>query len=264
MMMDSFFRSVRFELNKIISMKLWWVICAAAIVVQPLLAFITARGYLKIGLEATPETQSGLLNALPPLDYFGFELVPFGVLPMVIFGGMIGGSEYLHHQLRTTLLVQSSRIKIFCAKALAVVVCGVIISSTAIYLTISITHFTLGGQGLPPISLSSTAWQFIGYSVLDWILLTILSFGLGMVFKNAIVPLAFLVPQIYNLGLYLAQKWDWGMYLPVAAGNLLFATPTDPFEHDPLKGVVVLLVWAIAALSVSCYTFIRNDVGGRY
>lgn len=89
--MNSFLRSVRFELNKISSMKMWWIICLIAIVAQPLLALITARGYLKIGLDATPETQSGLLNSLPPLDYFGFELVPFGLLPMVIFGGIIGG-----------------------------------------------------------------------------------------------------------------------------------------------------------------------------
>lgn len=262
--MNSFLRSVRFELNKISSMKMWWIICLIAIVFQPLLALITARGYLEIGLDATPETQSGLLTALPPLDYFGFELVPFGLLPMVIFGGIIGGNEYLHHQLRTTLLCQSSRIKVFCAKVLAILVCAIFISIIAIYLTISATHFTLGEQGLNPIFLSPIAWQFIGYSVLDWILLTILSFGLGMLFKNAIVPLAFLVPQIYNLGLYLAQKWEWGIYFPVAAGNLLFATPTDPFEHDPLKGGIVLLLWVIVALSTSYYIFIRSDVGGKY
>ncbi|KOY16057.1 ABC transporter permease [Paenibacillus xylanivorans] len=262
--MNSFLRSVRLELNKISSMKMWWIICVIAIVFQPLLALITARGYLGIGLDATPETQAGLLDALPPLDYFGFELVPFGLLPMVIFGGIIGGNEYLHHQLRTTLLCQSSRIKVFCAKVLAILVCAIFISIIAVYLTISVTHFTLGEQGLHPIFLSSTAWQFIGYVVLDWILLTILSFGIGLVFKNAIVPLAFLVPQIYNLGLYLAQKWEWGTYLPVAAGNLLFATPTDSFEHDPLKGVAVLSVWVILALVTSYYTFIRSDVGGKY
>ncbi|MBY0203696.1 MULTISPECIES: ABC transporter permease [Paenibacillus] len=262
--MNSFLRSVRFELNKIISMRLWWIICVIALGFQPLSALIAARSYLKIGLDATPETQPGLVSALPSLDYLGFELAPFGVLLMIVFGGVIGGSEYLHHQLRTTLLCQSSRVKVFGAKVLAVAVCALFISSIAVYLTISVMHLTLGDQGLHPIFLSPIAWQYIGYVVLDWILLTILSFGLGMVFKNAIVPLAFLIPQVYNLGLYLAQKWEWGIYLPVAAGNLLFASPTDPFEHDPLKGVVILLLWVIVALSTSYYTFIRSDVGGKY
>jgi len=55
-----------------------------------------------------------------------------------------------------------------------------------------------------------------------------------------------------------------GGYLPVAAGNLLVAIPTDPFEHDPLKGSTVLLIWVILTLITSYYAFIRNDVGGKY
>ncbi|MNP53104.1 hypothetical protein D3C76_1475500 [compost metagenome] len=122
----------------------------------------------------------------------------------------------------------------------------------------------MGALGLHPFYLSPIAWQFIGFSVLDWILLTILSFGIGMLFRNAIVPLVFLVPQVYLLGGYLAQRWEWGEYLPVAAGNLLFATPTAPFEHDPLKGGIILLTWVMLTLITSYYAFIRSDVGGKY
>ncbi|MNI18852.1 hypothetical protein D3C81_1755260 [compost metagenome] len=50
----------------------------------------------------------------------------------------------------------------------------------------------------------------------------------------------------------------------MAAGNLLFATPTDPIEHDPLKGGIVLLIWVILTLSISYYAFVRSDVGGKY
>lgn len=262
--MKTFYRTIRFELIKICSSRVWWVICALVIVIQPLLALIAAKSFTQIGLDATPETQPELAEALPPLDYLGFDVVPFGLLPMIVFAGIIGASEYKHHQLRTTLLCQSSRIKVFCAKVLALVICSTFISFIAISATISITHFGLGKLGLHPLYLSTIAWQFIGYSVLDWILLTILSFGIGMLLRNAIVPLVFLVPQVYNLGRYLAQRWEWGDFLPVAAGNLLFATPTDPFEHDPLKGGIVLLIWVILALIISCYAYIRSDVGGKY
>lgn len=262
--MTTFSRTIRFELIKICSSRVWWVICSLVVVIQPLLAFITAKSYVQIGLDATPETHPQLVEALPPLDYFGFDIVPFGLLLMVVFGGIIGASEYKHHTLRTTLLSQSSRIKVFCAKVLALLICSTFISFLAITTTIFFTHFSLGEQGLHPFYLSTIAWQFIGFSVLDWILLTILSFGIGMLFRNAIIPLAFLVPQIYNLGNYLAQRWEWGQYLPVAAGNLLFATPTYPLKHDPLKGGMVLLIWVILTLITSYYAFIRNDVGGKY
>ncbi|CAH8717361.1 ABC transporter permease [Paenibacillus thiaminolyticus] len=261
--MKTFSRTIRIEQIKIGSSRVWWVICALVIVIQPLMALIAAKSFVKIGLDATPETHPELAQALPPLDYLGFSSLT-GNLPMVIFGGMIGASEYKNHQLRTTLLCQSSRIKVFWAKVLALLICSVFISLLTIYATISITHVGLGELGLHPFYLSTIAWQFIGFSALNWILLTILSFGIGMLFKNALVPLAFLVPQLYNLGGYLAQRWEWAEYLPVAAGNFLIARPTDPFEHDPLQGGIVLLVWVILTLIISYYAFTRNDVGGKY
>lgn len=262
--MKTFSRTIRFELIKICSSRVWWVICALVVVIQPVLALISAKSFAEMGLDATPETHPKLAEALPPLDYLGFDAVLFGLLPMVVFGGILGASEYKHHILRTTLLCQSSRIKVFCAKVLALLISSTFISTFTIFFTISITHFGLGKLGLHPFYLSTIAWRFIGFSVLYWILLTILSFGIGMLFRNAIVPLVFLVPQVYNLGNYLAQKWEWGGYLPVAVGNLLVAIPTDPFEHNPLKGGIVLLIWVILTLITSYYTFIRNDVGGKY
>ncbi|AZK46080.1 ABC transporter permease [Paenibacillus lentus] len=257
-------RTIQFELIKICSSRVWWVICALVVVIQPLLALIVAKSYLQIGLDATPETHPELIEALDPLDYLGFEVPTSGLLAMVIFGGIIGASEYKHHILRTTLLCQSSRIKVSSAKVLALLICSTFISFLSIYATISTMHFGLGELGLHPFYLSTIAWQFIGFSALNWILLTTLSFGIGMLFRNAIVPLAFLVPQVYNLGEYLAQRWEWGGYLPVAAGNILVATPTAPYEHDPLKGGIVLLIWVTLALITSFYAFIRSDVGGKY
>ena len=262
--METFHRNIQTELIKICSRGVWWVIGALVVVVQPFLAIIAAKGYAQIGLDATPETHPQLAEAFPPLDYFGFDVVLFGLLPMVFFGAIIGASEYKHHELRTTLLNISSRVQVFCAKVLALLICSTFLSFLAISATVSITHFALGELGLHPIYLSTIAWKFIGFSVLNWTLLTILSFGIGMLFRNAIVPLVFLVPQFYNIGSYLAQRWEWGEYLPVAAGNLLLATPTSPFEHEPLKGGIVLLIWVMLALLTSYYMFIRSDVGGKY
>lgn len=262
--MKTFSRTVQFELIKITSSRVWWVICALVVIVQPFLAYIVAKSYAQMGLDATPETHPGLAEALPPLDYIGLESVLFGLLPMVVFGGIIGVSEFKHHELRTTLLCQSSRIQVFGAKVIALLVCTTLLSLITIWATISITHVGLGEEGLHPLYLSTIAWQYIFFAAFSWILLTILSFGIGMLFRNALVPLVFLVPQVYNLGNYLAQRWEWAEYLPVAAGNILFATPTDPFEHDPLKGGMILLIWVMVALGTSYLTFVRSDVGGKY
>ena len=261
--MKTFSNSISVELMKIYTRRAWWVICTL-IIVQPFLGWIVAKSYVQIGLDATPETHPELLEPLPPLDYIGFEVVLVGLLPMIVFGAILGASEFKHHELRTTLLYQNSRFQVFLAKVFAILASSTFLSILTIFATISMVHVGLSEQGLHPFQLSRIAWQFIGFSALDWILLTILASGLGMLFKNAMVPLVFLIPQVYNLGNYLAQKWEWAEYLPVAAGQLLFATPTDSFEHDPLKGGIVLSIWVMVALGISYFTFIRSDVGGKY
>lgn len=263
-MMKTFFRTVRFELLKISSSKVWYITSLIVIIIQPLLAIIEAKGIAAIGLGATPETHPQLAEALPPLEYMGFDVVLFGLLPMVVFGGLIGASEFKNHNLRTTLLCQNNRSSVFIAKVVSLTIITVLVSTIANFLTIAATHIGLGKLGLNPFLLSAITWKYIGFSIIYWVLLTMLSFAIGMLFRNSVVPLIFLIPQVYNLGKYLAQRWDWGEYLPVAAGNLLIATPTDILPHDPLRGGLTLALWTVATLLIACYFFVRSDVGGTY
>lgn len=263
-MMKTFFRTLYFELSKIISSKVWYITSLIVMIIQPLFGIIEARDIAAIGLDATPETHSQLAEALPPLEYMGFDVVLFGLLPMVIFGGLIGASEFKNHNLRTTLLCQNNRSIVVGAKVVALAIITALVSAITNYLTIAATHIGLAELGLNPFLLSAITWKYIGFSIIYWVLLTMLSFGIGLLFRNALVPLIFLIPQVYNLGKYLAQRWDWGAYLPVAAGNLLIATPTDFLEHNPIKGGIILLLWVGVTLSIAMYFFIHNDVGGKY
>lgn len=79
-----------------------------------------------------------------------------------------------------------------------------------------------------------------------------------------IVPLIFLVPKIYNLGNYLAERWSWGEYLPFAAGNFIVAKPGKSYPHDPVKGILILLLWILFTVLIVLFSFNRSDVGGKY
>jgi len=263
-MMNYFFRAIRFEFAKIFGSRAWWIIFGIVAVIQPLLALVEAMSLAQIGITATPETHPQLAVALPPLDYFGFDVILFGQAAIVVLGGIAGASIYRSQELKTTLLGLNKRMGTFLSKLSAVLVAGIAVSFISVFITISITHIGLGNQGLDPLILSPVAWQFIGYATLDWVLLIVLSFGIGMLSRNAIVPLLFMVPQVVGLGDYLAQKWEWGGYLPVAAGNLLFAIPTDTYPHDPVKGGLILASWTVVILFMAAYFFVRRDVGGRY
>ena len=263
-MMNYFVRAIRFEFAKIFSSREWWIIFGIVAVIQPLLALVEAMSLAQIGIHATPETYPGLAQALPPLDYFGFDVTPLGQAAIVVLGGIAGSSIFRSHELRNNLLCLNKRTTTFFVKLLTVLMGSIVVSFISIFITIAVTHIGLGNQGLNPLTLSPIAWQFIGYVASDWVLLSLLSFGLGMLSRNAIVPLLLMVPQVVGLGGFLAQKWQWSVYLPVAAGNLLFATPTDELTHDPVKGGLILAIWTVAMLLVSAYFFVRRDVGGRY
>lgn len=263
--MKNFICIVKVELFKIISSKSWWIIFGLVLFLQPLLAMISAKEIVRMGLDASPATHPELAQALPPLDYLGFyDVVPFGLLPMVVLGGILGGSEYRHHQLRTTLLCNSARKTVFLAKVVSFLISSTILSVLAIWLTITVTHASLGELGLKPISLSPITWKFIAYASLEWELLMLLAFSLGLLSRSRIVPLLFLIPQIYGLATYMAERWTWGEYLPVAAGKLLTATPTDSLMHNPAKGGLIVGIWTIIFLFGAMASFIHRDVGGAY
>ena len=261
--MRYFHRALSYELAKIYRSKAWWVVTGIVIVIQPLLALIEAMSLAQIGITATPITNPELAVALPPLDYFGFDVVLFGQVAVVALGCMEGAEIFQNHELRITLLGLNKRKGTFLAKLTAISMVSTLISFSSIFITIAITHIGLGNLGLNPLQLSPIAWEFIGYATLDWVLLIVLSFGIGMFCRNAIIPLFFMIPQVVGLGAFLADKWSWCSYLPVAVGNLLFAIPTDNYPHNPLKGGLVLTLWACVVLLISMHRFMYRDVGGQ-
>lgn len=259
--MKQFVKILKVELLKIFLSKAWWIILGLVIFLQPLIAIISVQ----LGLEATPQTHPDLVQALPPVEYSGFyDIVPFGIFPMIVLGGILGGSEFRNHCLRSAFLGCSNRNIVFAAKIVSILISSLLLSVAAIWLTIAATHSSLGELGLNPLRLSFITWQFIFYASVEWVLLTLLAFAIGLICRNLIVPLLFLLPQVYGLAAYFSAKTSWGEYLPVAAGKLLTATPTDSWVHSPCRGGIILGLWGVVFLIGAGYSFIHQDVGGVY
>ncbi|MGL6199530.1 MAG: ABC transporter permease [Lachnospiraceae bacterium] len=256
--------AARYEFSKMLSRRAWWIVVLLVLIIQPVLALVNIGEILHYGLDATPEQYPELATAIPSVEYLGIDMMGFGQFAIIILGAILGASEYRDHELRTTQLCISKRSVVFFAKLLTVMASSFFLSLAAAYLTVAITHIGLGSLGLNPITLSVITWQYIGYATINWVLLIVLSFGFGMLCRNAIIPLIFFLPQLYGLGIILATKWEWGKYLPVAASNLLIATPNDIFTHDPLRGSLALVLWTFAVLLIAYCLFIRSDVGGTY
>ena len=95
-------------------------------------------------------------------------------------------------------------------------------------------------------------------------LLTVLSFGMGFLFRTSLVPMLFLIPQVYNLGNVLAEHFYICRFLPVSLVNSLIASSESIVSSHPAITIVFISIWV---LSISMLAFIRffvSDLGGEY
>jgi hypothetical protein len=245
----------RYEAIKVFSHPVWKVAAVIAIFVWPTISFISAAGLAAVGLDATPETHPELLAPLPPLEYLGFDLATLGQIPMAILGAAIGAAVFRNHELRTAFLSMNDRRKYFPAKLITVTMGSAVISFVAMYVSIAAHHLGWGDVGLNPISLSPTTWTYIAWGTLNLVLITLWAFGLAMFFRNMILPLILLIPQIVGLGYATAFDLDWYRYIPVQFAPYYF----NPALYSAGLGLLVLVFLALAALRL-----VSQDVGGKY
>ncbi|MDO5499913.1 MAG: hypothetical protein Q4F67_09560, partial [Propionibacteriaceae bacterium] len=124
---------------------------------------------------------------------------------------------------------------------------------------IMITH-AAAGDGIHPMLLTGRIWELIGGLVASWTLTALIAFALGTLARTAIIPLIALMPLVVGLGSFLAGIWAPAKYLPIVAGDALYAPPGGADTLEPLTGGLVQLAWAAALLTVAGIAFVRRDV----
>lgn len=262
--MNDLMSAIRFNSAKLFSSRAWWIVFGIVVLIQPFLGWLQATQIAVTGLHATPATHPELAVAIPPLEYIGFGLAPFGQIIIVVLGALMGASEYQDHEMRTTFLCLNHRSTVLLGKLLSFLAGGMVLSVISMIATMALTHVGLGDQGLHPIILSAITWRFIGYTSISWVLLMLLSFAIGLLFRHALAPILLIMPQVLGFGDWLANNWEWGRLLPVAAGNSMFVTPVETLPHTPFLGGMILLGWGLVFLGLGARRFTSNDVGGNH
>ncbi|ORO67305.1 lantibiotic ABC transporter permease [Streptococcus oralis] len=252
------------EWLKIRSTKAFKVSLVFMLLLVPVVSWLEGRQYSSVGLDATPETVPGLAEAIDPLEYLGLNGASMAGMALVVLAGILGAMEFQSHSLRTSLLSCNNRLKLLVGKLMTFTCFSLVVSFLSIYFSYMVMHLALGKEGLDPILLNQAAWSLILWKTLSLTLLGILSFLLGLLARTMLVPMLFLVPQIYNLGNYLAAHTSWGAYLPQPAGELFTATPTSQYANNPLQGLLILGAWILIIGGMTSLRFLKTDLGGRY
>lgn len=201
---------------------------------------------------------AGVSTRLSEVGYIGLGL---GVQGIIILGVLAVSSEYLTessesgggNQITTSLTAVSSRLHFLLAKAGAVTVTSVLLSIVAILTTVSATNLILG-EYAPAFEAS----KLIGV-VCYWTFTALLAFGITILTKNGIIPLAVLMinSSVVTVSYLLTKVTKLAFYLPDRAGTDMFMN--DGF-HTPFTGGLIMFAWVAVLFIVAVIVFHRRDV----
>ncbi|MCY7567924.1 ABC transporter permease [Bacillus safensis] len=206
------------------------------------------------------EVIAGVSTRLSEVGYIGLGI---GVQGVIILGVLAVSSEYLTessesgggNQITTSLTVVSSRFHFLLAKASAVTVISILLSIVAILTTVSATNLILGDH-TPAFETS----RLIG-AVCYWTFTALLAFGITVLTKNGIIPLAVLMinSSVVAVSYLLTKVTKLAFYLPDRAGVDMFMFTSDRF-HNPFTGGLIMFAWVAVLFIVAAIVFNRRDV----
>lgn len=240
-------RALRAEMSKLASLPAAWLAITAGLVVPTGIAVITS-------LTATPGPDTG------------FSELAIGVLGAIVLGVVTIGSEYTTEgeeatggrQITTALTATPSRTRLLVSKTIAVMIVSAAMAIVAVLLVHTTVHLLLGPKA-PVIDGGTVARG--GGAVAYWVLMALLGFGLTVLTRNGIIPMAVLIANssAVTVTYLLAQSFPAANYLPDLAGMRMFTTLHTSVEIAPVAGGLIMATWVTALLVVAGIVFARRD-----
>lgn len=246
-------RAFNAELSKLFSLPSIWLAFLIG-------AFAPAAIAALDSIVQKEEIIAGVSTRLSEVGYIGLG---FGVQGVIILGVLAVSSEYLTEssesgggqQITTSLTVVSSRLHFLLAKACAVTVISILLCIVAMMTTVSATHLILGDYT------PAFEWSKLIGAVCYWAFTALLAFGITVLTKNGIIPIAVLIinTSVVSFSFLLSKVTKLALYLPDRAGLEMFMFMSDRFL-SPFTGGLVMFDWVAVFFIIAAIVFHRRDV----
>lgn len=241
-------KAIRAELSKLIALPAVWFACIAGIVVSAGVAVISSG------------------SSAPGADT-GFSSLALGVAGAIVIGVVAISSEYAvesedatgSRQITTTLTTMSGRGRVLLAKIIAVSLVVAILAVVACAVVFTLIGLLLGDRA--PEQGGDGLARMVGM-VLYWVLVALLAFGLTVLTRHGVIPMAVLIANFSAVPVtfLLTRVTPLANYLPDTAGMRLWARELDTgVQIAPMVGGLVMGAWVVTLLAVSFVVFSRRD-----
>ncbi|WP_157387328.1 ABC transporter permease [Nocardia terrae] len=232
------FNAIRYELTRLVTVRSTWVLLAAGLVLQGLIAYLSAsRDY------ATPAEQfAASVHGLP-------------LILAALFGTAVAvnafGHEYRYGTITTTMLTLRRPGRVMAAKALTV---GALMAVYGLGL-VGVTVLVQGVISRLPGEPSHLAYAFVGVPV--YVLLAgLVGLGVAALTRNATVSMVAAIgfPTVVETGAVLAGA-NAKLMPFLSAGQSV-----QPGSGNPVLLMLPLLALAVGLLSAGVVLLARRDV----
>ncbi|MBN9141642.1 MAG: ABC transporter permease [Micrococcales bacterium] len=264
-------RSLRSELLKISTTRIWWILAAILFGYVGLTAAGMAALFTTIRQQ--PEGQLITAEMVPPLVYSVATAVGY-VFPL-LFGALATTTEFRHQTLTPTFLATPRRSAVLGGKVIAGAVWGVVYAVVGLLAAVGLGALVLAATGQETLLGDSDVWALLGRIVLAMMLWAMIGVAFGVLVSNqvAVIVIVLAFTQFVEPLLRLASSfWEWsariGGYLPGAAsdalvGSSIFTAFSGAATADSLEwwqGGLVLGGYAALFLVIGGLTTWRRDV----
>lgn len=202
------------------------------------------------------ESHNPLLRADFTPQQAGLDGIQYGQLALIVFGALVVASEYGSGMMRVSLLAVPRRGRLYGAKMVAAGFTATVVAIPVTVASYLATQAALGTHGAS-IGATGVPAALVG-AVFYLTLITLFAAGVAAIARNAVVPLAILIPVVligsHLLSLLGATK-DLARYFPDQAGMRMVTVGA----HDAVTGFAVVLAWTAAALIVGYLRHNRWD-----
>jgi len=197
-----------------------------------------------------------------------------GMITVALAGGVLGAmlvtGEYASGTIRTTLAAAPRRPMLFAVKLAVTAVLTFVFCEVLSFASFYLGQVILSGGHAPHATLASSgAFRAVTMTGLVIALLTLMSFGFGMIFRSTAAAIAAFVGVVFVLPLVIHGISEAAVkYLPtnILTQSVMATVPQAPpgggdpnMPLAPGVGLGLMVVYAAVAVAVGAVLFARRD-----
>jgi ABC-2 type transport system permease protein len=267
-------RSIRSELLKFFTTRLWWGMAIAIVLAGAGFALLFGFIFTSESIRADAGPNSGLPTGDLELARQVFTGgIGVGYLLTLAIGVMTIGAEYRHKTITSTFLATPKRVEVMVAKVVSLLVVGAMYGVLSLLASVVTGTLVLSAKGYHPFA-DSAVWRTLALSLLVLGLWALIGLGAGILIPNQVAALliaigaAWIVEPILGAVLGLTE---WGKditpYLPSQATQAMLSTSGGAFGGGPVPqqlswwaGALVLAAYAAVTAGVGSWLTVRRDI----